>query len=380
MIRFMIKLSATVAVFLFASCDVKTEFEAEKPNTGAAFEAYAEKIMQDEAVPGMAVAVINDGEIVSLKAYGYADIEKGRALTIDTPMNIASISKPIMGIGLLQLVDKGVLDLDADINTYLPFKIDNPNTEGEKITVRHLASHASGIADFYLESDYTEDKDSATTLLEHIIGLLTPEGVRYQDGKHYLKAMPGTSREYSNLAAGVAGAIAEELSGQSLHEYMSESLFRPLGMNQTNWLISANAPDVLAVRYDKGDKPYPHYGNPNYPDGGVNASIRDLTTLTLSIISGDLHSKHKLLSAVSFDEMLKLQLPEELSKRQRFFWRDRNGMTGHQGSDLGVATGLYFNPSSRDAIIILFNRDFDKGTDAAMKKVAERAYVDMLAP
>jgi CubicO group peptidase (beta-lactamase class C family) len=380
MMRVSTILSSIVAVFLVASCDVKTEVPTQQPDINSDFEIFAEKTMKDEAVPGMALAVINEGEIISLKAYGYADIEEGRTLTIDTPMNIASISKPIMGIGLLQLVDKGVLDLDADINAYLPFKVDNPNTEGEKITVRHLASHASGIADFYLETDYTEGADSATTLLEHITGLLTPEGARYQDGKHYLNAMPGAAREYSNLAAGVAGAIAEDLSGQSLHEYMSESLFRPLGMDQTNWLISANAPDVLAVRYDKDNQAYPHYGNPNYPDGGVNASIRDLTTLTLSILSGDLHSNHKLLSSASFDEMLKLQLPEVISKRQRFFWRDRDGMTGHQGSDLGVATGLYFNPTTGDAIIILFNRDFDRGTSAVMKKIAERAHQDLLAP
>lgn len=375
----LIAISGLVALsFIFTSCGFKTEPHLETLNNHIAFETYAEEVMRNEAVPGMAVAVINNGEIISLKAYGFADVDKRRQMTVDTPMNIASISKPILGIGVLQLVDQGLLNLDEDINAYLPFIVDNPSTEGERITLRNIASHTSGIADFYDESDLTSGADSPIHLTEYLRELITPTGARYEKGAHYLKVMPGAAREYSNLAASVAGAVVEEISGQSLHEYTSANIFEPLGMDQSTWSINANKPDVLAIRYDKDNKPYPHYGNPSYPDGGVNSSVRDLTKLTLSILNEDLHSKYNILSAPSFREMLALQLPKKISTRQRFFWRDRDGATGHMGSDLGVATSLYFNRSTGNAIIILFNSDFDSRTSDVMKKVIERARQDIL--
>jgi len=383
-------LQATLMAALTSACSNQyIDSQSVQPEKAQVFESYVETIMNETSLPGLAVTVIDNGKIVSQRAYGYANVDSGRAMTIDTPMNIASISKPILGIGLLQLKDQGLLDFDKDINSYLPFKIDNPHTDGEKITIRHLATHTSSIADFYLESDYTEGKDSPIPLVEHVKGLLIPKGVRYDAGKHYLTTMPGTEREYSNLAAGLAGVIAEEVSGETLNTMMTKSLFEPLGMNHTSWIIGSYKEGELATRYKFEDcashdkfcnTAYPHLGNPNYPDGGINASLSDLTILTLSILSEDFHRKNGLLTENSFEEMLELQLPETVSSRQRFFWRDRNGMTGHMGSDLGVATSLYFNRASGDAIIVLFNRDFDKVTGAAMKEIAEYAQQSIMLP
>ena len=97
-------------------------------------ELFIPALMEEAAIPGLAIAKIKDGKTVLLQTYGKASVETAAPVTKDTLFNIASISKPIMGLVLLQLVEQGKLDLDQDINHYLPFKVDNPHTQDEKIT------------------------------------------------------------------------------------------------------------------------------------------------------------------------------------------------------------------------------------------------------
>ena len=96
---------------------------------------------------GLAAAVIVDRQVVWTKGYGFADWRRTRPFTPGTMMNIASISKPFTGVAMMRAIQEGQLTLDADINTYLPFRVVNPHHPAEKITLRHLATHTSGIAD-----------------------------------------------------------------------------------------------------------------------------------------------------------------------------------------------------------------------------------------
>jgi len=369
------------------------------------FDSFVETVIKERGIPGLSLAIIKNGALVKVEGYGFADRGAALPMTQDTPMNIASISKPIMGIALLQLKDKGLLDLDANINKYLDFKVDNPNFDDEVITVRNLATHTSGIDDYIAETQYA-NVDAPTPLVDYLKALLTPEGKNYDDGAHYLDTRPGEKRLYSNLAAGVAGNIAENIAGKPLRDMMAHSVFEPLGMKNTSWVLRDFAPGQLATRYNVGqcvpftkvcaddDHPvagfilgkifnpeakhdtynaYPQYGNPNYPDGGVHSSAKDLAILTQTILNKGVHDGYALLTPASFDEMLRLQLPPELSTRQRFFWRDnRSGMTGHKGSDPGVFTSLYFNMKTGNAIIVLMNRTPDAGTIKAMEQINER--------
>jgi CubicO group peptidase (beta-lactamase class C family) len=165
----------------------------------ADFEGFITALMAEESIPGLAIAVIRHRQIVRLEARGLADAASRRLMTADTPMNIASISKPILGITLLQLWDKGLLNLDEDIGAYLPLRVSNPHFRTAPITLRQLATHTSSIADFTDPADYTADADSPVPLTDHLRGLLTVDGKRYDAGAHYLKALPGSAREYSNL-------------------------------------------------------------------------------------------------------------------------------------------------------------------------------------
>jgi CubicO group peptidase (beta-lactamase class C family) len=400
---------ATLAILLFWLITPKQQSTSQQ---AADFDGFIDAVMAEESIPGLAIAVIRHREIIRLEGRGLADVDSHRRMTADTPMNIASISKPILGIVLLQLQDRGLLDLDADVNTYLPLRIANPNFPASAITLRQLATHTSGIADFADPADYAADADSSTLLSDHLRGLLTPEGARYDSGAHYLKAQPGSVREYSNLGAGVAGAAAEAVGGNSLDALARDGIFAPLGMKSSSWALRGYSPGELATRYEvrqciallglcatstqpkmnyligslfnpaaeyRSFEAYPQYGNPNYPDGGVHSSVHDLALLTLSILDQGKYEGGQLLSPASFGEMLKRQLPADLDERQRFFWRDRYGLTGHAGSDRGVFASLYFDIERGDAVIVLMNRTPDGDTEVAMERIFDRVQADLLA-
>jgi CubicO group peptidase (beta-lactamase class C family) len=332
-------------------------------------------------------------------------------MTPDTPINLASVSKPVLGMGLIRLHDEGRLDLDADVNAYLPFEIDNPNMEGEVITVRTLAAHTSGIGDFYDTDEYTPGTDAPQALDVFLADLLAPTGARFESGAHYLKTAPGEARAYSNLGAGIAGAILESVTDETLAAYQQRTLFAPLGMTRTSWRIADYNPAELAVRYGvrqcmpllpmcanteqpiwneivarvfdpprrfKGYEAYPQLGNPNYPDGGLNASARDLGVLMQTLVNDGVHGGSPLFSAESMEEMFRPQAVD-LDDRQRFFWRDRDGFTGHAGSDRGVFTYFYFDRASRSGYVVLINRTPDAGTERAMDAIVARIKTDFLS-
>ena len=364
----------------------------------------APALMVEAAIPGMAVAKIESGEVVFTGVYGDADIEKGRPVTQDTLFNIASISKPIMGLLLMQLVDQNKIALDADINNYLSFTLDNPHIENEIITLRHLASHSSGIADYYDTQSYAINQDSETTLEQHVRSLIAAEGKRYKNGEYFLNYAPGTKRKYSNLGAGLAGHLVEAITGETLADYSKKHLFKQLGMTNTSWLLHDLNLDEVAVPYEveqcipwlfvcaiseevelnyvinsfitpprnyKSFSPYPHFGNPQYPDGGIRTSISELSAFLKQVLTNRDVNGEPILSEKSYNEMFKLQLAPEVSDSQRFFWRDRKGLIGHMGSDLGVATSMYFDLSTQTGFIILFNRGLDESSGRAMNRLAE---------
>lgn len=339
------------------------------------FSAFVETVMQEKFIPGMAIAKIKNGHIELAQGYGFANIENKTPVTKNTLFNIASISKPIMGVVILQLIDQGKITLDQDINDYLPFKIDNPNLVGEVITLRHLASHTSSLDDFYDVETHALNKDAETSLGDHLKSLLLSSGTRYENGAYYLNTIPGKARKYSNLGAGVAGYLVEVVTGKTLAEY-SKVLFTSLGMAETSWLLHDLDLAKVAIPYEVKQKKlvaHPHYGNPQYPDGGIRTNISELSKFLVAMVENLDQSGNKVLSDKQRKEMLSLQLSPEISTSQRFFWRDNStGMIGHMGSDIGVFTAFYFDPIRKDGFIILMNRGQDEQTTQAMIEIANR--------
>jgi CubicO group peptidase (beta-lactamase class C family) len=190
----------------------------------AELEAFLDGMMEanlgDKHVAGATVAVVKDGALFFAKGYGWADPNRHIPVSGErTLFRIGSISKLFTWTAVMQQVEQGKLDLDADVNRYLEFKI--PATYPQPITLRHIMTHTPGFEEDgrdLITSDTTRMVPLGTWLATHIPGRVRP---------------PGTYSSYSNYATALAGHIVERVSGLSFDDYVEQRILTPLGMTQT---------------------------------------------------------------------------------------------------------------------------------------------------
>lgn len=332
--------------------------------------------MAQAGMVGIGAAVIVHKQVVWMKGYGYADQQKKIPFTPNTIIDIASISKTFTGVCVMKAMEEGKLSLDEDINTYLPFMVINPHHPNEKITLRQLGSHTSGITDRepIYSSIYHYGGDSPVPLGEFLKSYFDPKG-KYYSSENFLNQRPGTYWEYSNIATALAGYIVEQVTGEPLNEYSKRHIFQPLGMTTTGWFQKEIDMSKYSTHYDKqGDslKVIPFYGLPTYPDGGVRTSVSELSKYFIALLNGGAYNGHHILKHTTIEQMEKLQFtatykPQNinpLTKNEGLFWTTKDGGTkiGYGGTDPGVKTEM-LSDLSRDVAVILFTNTSLNRTD-----------------
>ncbi|NIU59138.1 MAG: serine hydrolase, partial [Phycisphaerae bacterium] len=162
-------------------------------------------------------SVVKDGELFFAKGYGYADLEKDIPVDPEqTIFSIGSVGKTFTWTAVMQLVEQGKLDLDADVNTYLDFRI--PDTYPQPIAIKHLLTHTSGFEEVWIGSVVLDASDQVPPrewLISHMAARMRP---------------PGDCAAYSNFNAMLAGYIVSRVSGQPYEQYIQEHILDPLGM------------------------------------------------------------------------------------------------------------------------------------------------------
>lgn len=360
-----------VAVFAYGQSHAATRVEAQPADISAAVDSVVEQRMRDGGLVGLGAAIIVNKEVVWMKGYGFADRERAIAFTPDTVMNIASISKTFTGAALMRAVQEGKVSLDEDINTYLPFKVINSHFPKERITLRQLATHTSGISDRpeVYEATYHFGGAVPEELGTFLEGYFTPDGHHYSED-NFLKAKPGSQREYSNIGAGLAGYIIELAVGEKLNTYSKRYVFTPLGMNNSGWFLSEIPPANHARLYvSQGLRiPIPLYEQTTYPDGGVRTSVSDLGKFFVALLNEGSYKGTRILEKSSAQEMLRFQYtsankPENVniqgedSVNSGIFWGTKYDTTriGHNGSDPGVRTMMLADPNREFGVILFTN-------------------------
>lgn len=325
--------------------------------------------MNQAGIVGLGAAIIIDKEQIWSRGYGFADRQRKQPFTPDTVMNVASIAKTIVGAAVMRAVQDGQLSLDADINTYLPFRVVNPHHPAEKITLRHLATHTSSITDrreVYLDT-YHYGGDSPVPLGRFLEQYFAHGGEHYS-ADNFINAKPGARREYSNIGAALAALIVERVTGQPFNVYTREKIFTPLAMTRTGWFLTeidlANH-STLYIAQNGLVSPIPHYGSTTYPDGGLRTSVADLSKFFIALTSGGEHRGARILDAASAAEMLRMQFtnarhPENLppaTGNSGLFWRTKfNGTrVGHGGSDPGLHTEMLTDHAHNVGVILFVN-------------------------
>jgi CubicO group peptidase (beta-lactamase class C family) len=357
----------------------------------AALDAHIRQQMAEGGLVGLAAAVIVDGEVVWRAGYGHADREAGTPFTPATVMNIGSISKTMTGAAMMRAVEQGRLSLDADIGAALPFAVRNPHRPEATLTLRHLATHTSGITDRWAvyARGYHFGADAPQSLGAFLAGYLAAGGADYS-ADNFLDVAPGTHRDYSNIGAALAGYAVERATGQTLDAYTREQFFVPLGMTDTRWFM-ADAPmddhATLYVSQDGMQLPIQPYGLTTWPDGGLRTSVEDLSKFFIALLRGGEHAGRRVLSRTSVDEMLRLEFtvarkPENVDlaeKNSGLFWQTKfnTRYVGHGGSDPGVRTDMLATPEY-DVGVILFTNTSGGDTGKAYAAIL-RALLDHAA-
>ena len=202
--------------------------EAVGPTDPAELEVFIDGMMAahmpSHKVPAATISIVKDGELIFAKGYGFANREEKVPVEADkTLFRPGSTSKLFTWTAVMQLAERGQLDLDADVNDYLTaFKI--PDTFPEPITMKHLLTHTPGFEDGGLGYLIIKDESSLVPLRESLAAHI-PERVR----------PPGVLASYSNFGTALAGLIVEEISGLPFAEYIEQNIFQPLGMENSTF-------------------------------------------------------------------------------------------------------------------------------------------------
>lgn len=332
--------------------------------------------MAEAAIMGVGAAVIVNRQVVWTGGYGFADAARTRPFTPNTVMNVASIAKPVTGVAMMRAVQEGKLSLDADVSSYLPFRVVNPHRPDARITLRHLATHSSGITDRWevYQGVYHFGGDSPEDLGGFLADYFTPGG-RHYSPDNFLDAAPGARRDYSNIGAALAGYIVERAYGERLDVVTRRLIFEPLGMSSTGWFLSDMDPAIqstLFVSQNGMAVPIPQYGATTYPDGGLRTSVADLSRFFIAMLSGGAYRDARILDASTAAEMVRFQFtdanhPENFPATEGnsgLFWRTKSNGTrvGYGGNDPGVETHMIANLAG-DVGLILFLNTSVSGSD-----------------
>ena len=328
----LILLSVAIAL---ASANVLLE-RVMDPHQPADLTVFFERRMTQCGFPGLAVALIKDGEVVWAKGFGVMDIEANEPVTADTLFHVASVSKPVVATAVMQLAEQGLLSLDDDVDECLPFDVANPNHPDAPITARMLLTHTSSLRDDWngcLAGLYTYSAgggDSPVGLEEFVRGYLEPGGDWYDADANFLETAPGTTYEYCNLGYTLLGVLVEYISGQSFDAYCQDRIFDPLGMTETKWFISQVDLQKLASPHEQADGPrkLPHFSYPFYPSGSLRTSVVEYGQFIAALLNGGVCAAGRILEEETIQEMWTPQLPE-LKPTLGIGWEHLHALSKH---------------------------------------------------
>jgi len=320
-------------------------------------------------LPGFSVALVVEDEVLYKNSFGFANKENQIDFETTTIQNLGSVSKTVVGLALVKAIEDGKLSMDTEINDILPFKVQNPRYKKTPILIRHLATHTSSILDTkhyrksYVKDENIENEGKVNrdfvnflklhkniSLKDFLFKILNKKGKWYKR-KNFLKAKPGTQKEYSNLNAALAAYIIEIATETPFEEYTKKKIFEPLKMQNTYWNTKGKETTQLATLYFPKGTVVPRYRLITYPDGGLHSNSDDLVMLLKEVIKA--YSDNSTYLPLKYAKLL---LPGD-NDMNRAFWgmRERNRTIGHEGSDPGTQTDMRFKADTKIGRIILTN-------------------------
>jgi serine beta-lactamase-like protein LACTB, mitochondrial len=348
--RFHTQIFFLLALFFGCASAAAAQQKSLSAEKGGQIETAVSSFMSANSVPGIGVAVVLDGEPAWSAGFGMADLENSSPATSSTLFRLGSISKPITATAILQLWERGKLDLDAPVQKYCPVF---PQKESP-ITSRELLGHLGGIRHYHPDGkgDIPEDSARHFSSMEESLQIFAADP---------LVAKPGTKFNYSTYGYTLLGCVLEGAAAQKYVDYVGENIFKPAGMRQTQ------ADDFFAViahrtRWYHKDKSgiVRNAGvlDSSYkiPGGGLISSADDMARFEAAILAD------KLLARATRDVLwTSLKTADGKITGYALGWgiSDRIGVhvVAHTGGQQGTSTAFALVPDRRFGVVVLANMD-----------------------
>ena len=327
--------------------------------TASGIDAAAAEVLKSTGVPSASVAVVQDGKVAYVKAYGMARLEPPMPAEPGMQYSIGSISKQFTATVVLLLVQEGKVKLDDPVGRYLP-----QLTRANEVTVRQVLSMTSGYQDFWPE-DY---------VMTSMMKPATPQQILDVWGKKPLDFEPGTQWQYSNTNYVIAGRIAEIAGGKPLIEQLQERIFRPLKMtgvfNSDASRLPANDPTGYYQHALGPLRPAPQEGTGwMFAAGELAMPASDLALWNISLMD------RTLLSVASYDAMFSEVMLKDgkgtgYGLGVQVGVRNGHRYIEHSGEVSGFVSENIVFPDDKAAVTVLTNEDASSAASALGRKIA----------
>ncbi|HWP45463.1 MAG TPA: serine hydrolase domain-containing protein [Blastocatellia bacterium] len=359
-----IALFTMLSVLSFAAWPGPPNTAAQKRSTlridAAELQSFVDSIfaeeMEKEHLPGAVFVLVKDRKVALSKGYGYANLEKKTPVKPDkTIFRIGSITKALTAMAVMQLADRGLIDIRADVNKYLADpKV--PNRYGEPVRAWHLLSHTAGF-DQIGRNRQVINPEARKSLGEFLDGQL----IRIRP--------PGQVSCYDTYGITLAGHLVERVSGLSYSEYMKKHVFDPLGMTRTNVETPEPLKADLATGYGYREGKYLPQRYEYYvttPASSIDSTALDMAQFMIAILGDGEAGKGRLFSARMARQIKRKQFSNhpDFPGFAHGFWEDfRNGQRAihHGGAMLGFLTEMYLLPDHNLGFFVAYNRDEEAG-------------------
>ena len=319
-------------------------------------DGYMPYALGEADIAGAVVVVVKDGEILLQRGYGYADVADRTPVDPETTLfRPGSVSKLITWTAVMQQVEQGRIDLDADVNQYLDFQI--PAYDGQPVTMRQLMTHTAGFEE-QVKDLIGHDRD-AIPPYDALLKRWIPERI----------FAPGTTPAYSNYGTSLAGYIVERVSGEPFDDYVERHIFQPLGMSDSSFrqpVPAAMQPD-LATGYDKkSGKEIPFEIVGPAPAGSLTSTGTDMARFMMAHLNnGELDGQRILQpeTARYMHTTATTMLPPLDRMMLGFFETNINGqqVIGHLGDTEGFHTSLHLFMDQDVGLYASFNSGGEAG-------------------
>ncbi len=375
------RLTALLALLFLAGPGISTQVqpvvEAAKNYLTIAerLTAFIEREVRAKKLPALSIALVDDQRIVWARGFGYADPETRVPATAETIYRVGSVSKLFTDVAVMQLVERGILELDAPITDYLPnFKPGVPTqsvgTSWGPITLRQMMAHRSGLV---REPPVGNYYDPTNPSLAKAVDSLNRTQLVYK---------PQSKTKYSNAALATVGFVLEQMQKQPFARHLKRALLDPLDMKQSSFepdpVLTKNMAKGVMGTYWGRDFAAPTFELGIAPAGSMYSNVLDLGRFLSVLFAGGKGAHRQILKPETLEQMWTVQFMEKGGKEPKegfglgFRITELEGRKciGHGGAIYGFATQLQALPKEKLGVVVIASRDVANGVTNHIAQVA----------